>query len=434
MDTLDNIWDEPADEVSASRSSATPQEPLFLADIDDEDAPRLAPQTMTDIDIDIDAMFAEVEEEDNPFAIKPLTSNMNTEALKRAAEARYKKAMPSLTPHPIMSSSPPRDAGDSDQTTKPPGGGKGKEGQKERRKPMRLDEGRLLGPKGFPKLIKDTKNFRMKGKGHEVTDLNRLLQVYGYWTHELYPKTTFRDTVERVEKLCHSKRMNVSLSVWRDQAHGLVNGRQPEDDIDVIDLTKNPGDDPTTKSMPSEASSPMSNGAAYASSSSRPPSRPPSSGSEMDDDDFDIDAVIRDEEERLAKEKSFSNPTTILASIENKGFSDKSRDDTAGEDDDDLAMWEALDLMEGTMPQITYPLTTPSRLDEDNAMWDELDALQSAPHPALQPPVQDDDEDMWDVVREMETDTTVPKTLPPVTAPKPQPNPIPEDDWDSVYA
>jgi hypothetical protein len=31
-----------------------------------------------------------------------------------------------------------------------------------------LDEMRLLGKDGFPQLLKDTKNFKPKGKGHEV--------------------------------------------------------------------------------------------------------------------------------------------------------------------------------------------------------------------------------------------------------------------------
>ena len=36
-----------------------------------------------------------------------------------------------------------------------------------------------------------------------------MLQVYQFWTHKLYPKTRFKETVDRVEKLCHSKRMQV---------------------------------------------------------------------------------------------------------------------------------------------------------------------------------------------------------------------------------
>ncbi|KNZ71797.1 Chromosome segregation in meiosis protein 3 [Termitomyces sp. J132] len=374
MDSLDNIWDEAVDEVPARRQSDSfSHEPLFLADSDEENAHRAPRKNLPDIDVDIDAMFAEVEAEDDPFSFKPLTSDLNTEALTREAEARHKRPMPSLTPHAIMSSSPPRDPSN-DRTSNQADGQKGKEGRKERSKPARLDEGRLLGPNGFPKLIKDTKNFKIKGKGHEATDLNRLLQVYGYWTHEMFPRTTFRDTVERIEKLCHSKRMHVALGVWRDEEHGLINGRKPEDDDEVIDLTEIHHGDATLQSGSSRASSPASNGAAYASSSSRLPSRPPSSTSGLDDDDFDIDAVIHEEEETM------------------------------------------------------QAVTPSSKGGEDDAMWNEIDTLQDATKSTHPPPVQDEDEDMWDVLREMENDDAARKPKSPSVAPDP------DDDWDSVYA
>ncbi|KAG6874193.1 hypothetical protein C0995_003739 [Termitomyces sp. Mi166 len=422
MDSLDNIWNEPVDEDPARpHSSPSSHEPLFLADSDEENARRPPPQNVADVDVDIDAMFAEVEAEDDPFTFKPLTSDLNTKALTREAEARHKRAIPSLTPHAIMSSSPPRDPGN-DQTSKQGGGQKGKEGRKERRKPVRLDEGRLLGPNGFPKLIKDTKDFKIKGKGYEATDLNRLLQIYGYWIHEMFPRTTFRDTVERVEKLCHSKRMHIALSVWRDEARGLINGRKPEDD-EVVDLTENSHGDPTLQSGSSRASSPASNGAAYASSSSRPPSRPPSSGSELDDDDdFDIDAVIREEEERLARERNSSVPTNTTLII-----GDQTTKRNIAVDDDDAAMWEAVDSMQGAASQTSQGIIPHLKVDDD-AMWEEIDALQKAAESTHPPPVRDEDEDMWDVLREMENDDL---------AHKPQSRPIapdPENDWDSVYA
>lgn len=43
----------------------------------------------------------------------------------------------------------------------------------------------------------------------QVSDLNRLLQTYQFWAHKMYPKTPFNDSVQRIEKLCHGKRMHV---------------------------------------------------------------------------------------------------------------------------------------------------------------------------------------------------------------------------------
>ena len=49
------------------------------------------------------------------------------------------------------------------------GDGDGEDDGKKKRKPLpKLDETRLLGKDGFPQLLKDTKNFKHKGKGHEI--------------------------------------------------------------------------------------------------------------------------------------------------------------------------------------------------------------------------------------------------------------------------
>ena len=212
--SLDSIWDDPVEDDAAHR-----KQPLFLHDSDEENNNPMVPE----IDLELDAIF-DIEEE---FTFKPLASSVDTEALRKEAEERHRVNLPPLTPHQILSSSPPRAPGA--EANASAAGEKDKEGQKPRRKLATLDEGRLLGPGGFPKLIKDTKNFRLKGKGHEVRhltvlrlcisfltqveDLDRLLRIYGYWTHALYPKTVFRDTVERIEKLCHSRRMNVHSSL-----------------------------------------------------------------------------------------------------------------------------------------------------------------------------------------------------------------------------
>jgi hypothetical protein len=94
---------------------------------------------------------------------------------------------------------------------------------------------RLLSDRGLPALIKDAKRFRIRGKGHEVRlsffvfpcwrpslitsrprskakDLNNLLSTYQMWTHQLFPIMPFTETVARVETLCHSKLVKVSLS------------------------------------------------------------------------------------------------------------------------------------------------------------------------------------------------------------------------------
>lgn len=45
----------------------------------------------------------------------------------------------------------------------------------------------------------------------EAEDLSRLMRVYNFWTHKLHPKLKFHDTVVRIEKMCHAKRMQVGI-------------------------------------------------------------------------------------------------------------------------------------------------------------------------------------------------------------------------------
>lgn len=80
----------------------------------------------------------------------------------------------------------------------------------------KVDEERLLGDRGFPALIKEAQQFKPKGKGHETADLDRLLSIYQFWAHNMFPKTQFRDTVDRVERVCRSRRMLINMSMWRD--------------------------------------------------------------------------------------------------------------------------------------------------------------------------------------------------------------------------
>ncbi|GAA5830320.1 hypothetical protein JCM3766R1_002868 [Sporobolomyces carnicolor] len=87
---------------------------------------------------------------------------------------------------------------------------------KKRRVVAKMDETRLLGPSGFPKLIQDIQRVKLKGKGHEAQDLKRVLSMYQLWTHQMYPKTNLRDTLASVEKLCHKRSAQRALKTYKD--------------------------------------------------------------------------------------------------------------------------------------------------------------------------------------------------------------------------
>lgn len=57
----------------------------------------------------------------------------------------------------------------------------------------------------------------MKGKGHEFSDVARLLNFYQLWLDGLYPRAKFADGLQLIEKAGHSKRMQVMRKEWIDE-------------------------------------------------------------------------------------------------------------------------------------------------------------------------------------------------------------------------
>ncbi|XP_064474444.1 TIMELESS-interacting protein-like [Ornithodoros turicata] len=65
----------------------------------------------------------------------------------------------------------------------------------------KLNPDRLSGPKGIPELLRMSKNMKLKGKGHELQDLNLIMNTLKHWGHRLFPKIMSNDFFERVERL-----------------------------------------------------------------------------------------------------------------------------------------------------------------------------------------------------------------------------------------
>jgi replication fork protection complex subunit Csm3/Swi3 len=180
---IDSLWDDPvveevpkrhktplddSDAEDYPRPTKRARQSLFLpGGSDDEDAPttsRRNARQQPEKDIDIDAIFDGIDDIDDVAPLKVV----NADELERQMEAQYRASRPALGQHQILpSSSPGRDTGIGSK-----GKGKGKDDEdgekKTKRRPMLLNEGLLLGPTGFPQLIKDVKDFKVKGKGHEV--------------------------------------------------------------------------------------------------------------------------------------------------------------------------------------------------------------------------------------------------------------------------
>jgi len=82
---------------------------------------------------------------------------------------------------------------------------------------------RLLSQPGIPKLRalarsgQISKKLHFKGKGHEFSDAARLLNYYQLWLDNLYPRAKFADGLQIIEKVGHSKRMQMTRKEWIDE-------------------------------------------------------------------------------------------------------------------------------------------------------------------------------------------------------------------------
>ncbi|KAA1077389.1 hypothetical protein PGT21_005584 [Puccinia graminis f. sp. tritici] len=179
--------DEQEDSVSTSRR----QQPRFLGD----DA--MDEETATNLPESLDRFFAGLEGEDQDEALPEMLDHAAIEASLAA------KKVEALDPFALVSG---------EQAVK----------KKTARRPtVKLDEDRLLDPKlGIPHLISLSKNFKPSGKGNEKEDLKRLLKLYRLWTHSMYPKGSFKDTIETIGKLCHKRKMRNAMRGWREESTG----------------------------------------------------------------------------------------------------------------------------------------------------------------------------------------------------------------------
>ena len=101
---------------------------------------------------------------------------------------------------------------------------------KKKRKPNpKLDEARLLSHNGVPKLRRLAKSkLKFRGKGYEYADISTLLNTYQLWLDDLYPKAKFKDGLAMVEKVGHTKRMQITRKAWLDAAKPHGREESPE--------------------------------------------------------------------------------------------------------------------------------------------------------------------------------------------------------------
>ncbi|TQW01281.1 hypothetical protein V2A60_002288 [Cordyceps javanica] len=123
--------------------------------------------------------------------------------------------------------------------------------QKAARAPtVKLDESRLLSEAGIPRLRKRAQGLKLKGKGHEFSDMSRLLSFYQLWLDDLYPKARFLDALAMVEKAGHKKRLMVARGEWLDERRPKSTEDKEDDPFDLEDRPDTAADAIAAVSLP----------------------------------------------------------------------------------------------------------------------------------------------------------------------------------------
>lgn len=122
---------------------------------------------------------------------------------------------------------------------------------------------RLRGTRGLSVLPTWFDNIQLKGKGHESEDLNTVINRLEQWTHRLFPRYTFDDSIDKLEKLGKKNEIKVMLKRIRMDMDTNDCVTQTEDDvveppplqIDVFDQIANTVDIFPVTSTPSVSNS-----------------------------------------------------------------------------------------------------------------------------------------------------------------------------------
>lgn len=74
-----------------------------------------------------------------------------------------------------------------------------------------LNAERLKGPRGLICMEREFSKLKFKGRGYEQQDLDTAMNALQHWCHRLYPKYTFDDSLDQIEKLGLKKTVGVSI-------------------------------------------------------------------------------------------------------------------------------------------------------------------------------------------------------------------------------
>lgn len=258
---------------------------------------------------------------------------------------------------------------------------------KKRKPNPKLDEALLLSKPGIPKLralAKDgiSKKLRLKGKGHEFSDAAKLLNYFQLWLDDLYPRAKFADGLQMVEKVGHSKRMQVMRREWINEskhkelygddddmyAGGQSNGNPADGAVQNGPITANgeaqpsaPDDDPNLDDL------------FFPDSNRKPEAR----GQDEPEED-ELDALLA-EQESIIQPKAIQKPLA---------------EDSEGEDDLNALLAEADRPNTSTIARRGAVQEIPGEEDDLNALMAERETDSNSAVNRKQPAHDEDDDEL----------------------------------------
>lgn len=102
---------------------------------------------------------------------------------------------------------------------------------------VKLDEDRLLSARGIPKLRSRAQKLKLKGKGHEWSDAERLLNFYQNWLDDLYPKARFVDALGMVEKMGHKRKLMTARGEWIEEGRRRILGTDQDGEDEMMPIS-----------------------------------------------------------------------------------------------------------------------------------------------------------------------------------------------------
>ncbi|KAG5366935.1 Chromosome segregation in meiosis protein 3 [Yarrowia sp. B02] len=99
----------------------------------------------------------------------------------------------------------------------------------------KLDDTRLLGEKGLGALKHLCSKVNLKGNGHEVGDLGRLLEMYQLWSHDLFPKGQFKNLYPLTSKAGRTANVRSLRLAWIDEEQRSKNTAELAATVDELE-------------------------------------------------------------------------------------------------------------------------------------------------------------------------------------------------------